>query len=75
MEDRIIAEFNTFYGSDVDNLSKSKGLVDKYVDQLNEIEEKVNNFWNILCNLFCLRLINSDSIVVNTDKRQRLAGS
>lgn len=41
MEDRILAEFNAFYGSDVDNLSKSKDLVDKYVDQLNGIEEKV----------------------------------
>lgn len=52
MEDRIIAEFNAFFGSDVENLSKSKDLVDKYVDQLNGIEEKVIFF--VQFNLFTL---------------------
>lgn len=50
MEDRVIAELNAELGSNVDNLSKSKSLVDKYVDQLNGIEEKVKKF---LCNFIC----------------------
>jgi hypothetical protein len=41
MEHRIIAEINAELGSKVENLSKSHALVDKYVAQLNEIEEKV----------------------------------
>jgi hypothetical protein len=41
MEHRIIAEINAELGSKVENLSKSHALVDKYVTQLNEIEEKV----------------------------------
>jgi hypothetical protein len=41
MEDRVIAEFNAVFGSKVENLTKSQGLVDKYVNQLNGIEEKV----------------------------------
>lgn len=41
MENRILAEFNTELGSNVDDLAKSKDLVNKYVEQLNAIEEKV----------------------------------
>jgi hypothetical protein len=41
MEDRIIKEFNAVLGTNVDNLSKSNSLVDKYVQNLNEIEAKV----------------------------------
>lgn len=43
MEDRVIAEINAELGCNVENLSKSKNLVDKYVNQLNAIEEKVEN--------------------------------
>lgn len=43
MEDRIIAELNAELGSKVDNLARSQGLVDKYVEQLNSIEQKVRN--------------------------------
>lgn len=41
MEDRIIAELNAELGSKVEDLCKSRALRDKYVDQLNVIEEKV----------------------------------
>lgn len=41
MENRIIAEFNAEFGSKVENISKSHSLVDKYVSQINAIEEKV----------------------------------
>lgn len=41
MEERVLAELNAELGSNVDNLGKSKSLVDKYVNQLNIIEEKV----------------------------------
>lgn len=44
MENRIIAQFNADLGSNIENLSKSKDLVDKYVTQLNVIEEKVKYF-------------------------------
>lgn len=46
MENRVIAEFNAVFGSKVENLAKSKDLVNKYVDQLNAIEEKVR--WTLI---------------------------
>lgn len=41
MEDRIITELNAELGCDIENLSKSISLVEKYANQLNVIEEKV----------------------------------
>lgn len=41
MEDRIIQELNAVLGTNVDNISKSHELVDRYVNDLNEIESKV----------------------------------
>lgn len=48
MEERVIAELNAEFGSIVENLSKSHVLVDKYVNEMNAIEEKVRK----LCNSF-----------------------
>lgn len=47
MEHRIVAEINAELGSKVENLSKSHALVDKYVTQLNAIEEKVKIFADV----------------------------
>lgn len=41
-ENLVIEELNTVIGLKVENLSKSNELVNKYVKQLNDIEEKVN---------------------------------
>lgn len=41
IDDRIVAKLNAELGSNVENISKSKDLVNKYVNQLNSIEEKV----------------------------------
>jgi hypothetical protein len=40
-EDKIVAKLNKEIGSNVDTLGKGKDLVEKYVIQLNCIEEKV----------------------------------
>lgn len=40
-EERIIAKFNAELGGNVENLARSKELVNKYVNQLNNIERKV----------------------------------
>ena len=51
MEDRVIAELNAELGDNIKNLSKSNDLVDKYVNQLNAIEDKVKlKFFSV-----CLR--------------------
>lgn len=73
MEDRVIAELNAELGSNVDNLSKSKSLVDKYVDQLNVIEEKVKDF---LCNFICFRWIKIVNIFsAKYNQRECIANS
>lgn len=41
IEERVIAKLNAELGGKVENLSKSKDLVNKYVDNLNNIERKV----------------------------------
>lgn len=41
MEDRVIAELNAELGSKVEDLCKSKSLLDGYVNQLKLIEDKV----------------------------------
>lgn len=41
IEERVIAKLNAELGSKVENLSRSKELVNKYVEQLNNIEKKV----------------------------------
>lgn len=43
IDDRIVAKLNAELGGNVDNLSRSKDLVNKFVDQLNCIEKKVNS--------------------------------
>lgn len=53
MEDRIIAELNSVFGSKVENLSKSHALVDKYVSEMNAIEEKVRKL-----HFICLSRLN-----------------
>lgn len=54
IDDRIVAKLNAELGGNVDNLSRSKDLVNKFVDQLNCIEKKVKieNFNFIKFNLF-----------------------
>lgn len=44
IEERIIAKLNAEFGGNIANLSKSKGLVDSYVEKLNNIEKKVSRF-------------------------------
>lgn len=41
IEERVIAKLNAELGGKVENLSRSKDLVNKYVEQLNNIEKKV----------------------------------
>lgn len=43
IEDRIVAKLNAELGGSVDNLSRSKDLVNKYVNKLNTIEDKVKS--------------------------------
>lgn len=45
IEDRIVAKLNAELGGSVDNISRSKDLVNKYVNQLNIIEEKVKKLF------------------------------
>jgi hypothetical protein len=47
VESRVIQELNAAIGPKSDNLSKSHELVDKYVKQLNSIEEKVRTRQNL----------------------------
>lgn len=42
MENRVILEINTLYGTKVENLCQSNTLVEKHVDQLSIIKEKVS---------------------------------
>jgi hypothetical protein len=42
IDDRIVAKLNADLGSNVDNISRSKDLVNKFVNRLNNIEEKVS---------------------------------
>lgn len=73
MEDRVIAELNAELGSNIANLSNSKSLVDKYVDQLNIIEEKVKDF---LCNFICFRWIKIVNIFsANINQRECITNS
>lgn len=69
MEDRIIAELNAELGSKIDNLARSQDLVDKYVDQLNSIEEKVKK----LCVVIFVYV--NIHFVANTHQRQSIASS
>lgn len=41
IDDRIVAKLNAELGSNADNICRSKDLVNKFVNQLNKIEEKV----------------------------------
>lgn len=43
IDDRIVAKLNVELGSNVDNISRSKDLVNKFVNRLNKIEEKVRS--------------------------------
>lgn len=43
IDDRIVAKLNAELGANVENISRSKDLVNKFVDQLNVIEEKVKS--------------------------------
>lgn len=42
IDDRIVAKLNVELGSNVENISRSKDLVNKFVNRLNNIEAKVN---------------------------------
>jgi RAD50-interacting protein 1 len=56
VESRVIQELNAAIGPKSDNLSKSHELVDKYVKQLNGIEEKVRTRKNLhIIDVHCLR--------------------
>ena len=56
IDDRIVAKLNAELGGNVDNLSRSKDLVNKFADQLNCIEKKVKfaNFIKLKFNIFLL---------------------
>lgn len=41
VEERVISKLNTELGGNIENLSKSKDLVNKYAEQLNNLERKV----------------------------------
>lgn len=45
VEERIIAKINAELGSNVDDLSRSKDLVNGFVNKINLIEEKVNSIF------------------------------
>jgi len=46
IEERVVAKLNAELGGKVENLPRSKELVNKYVDQLNNIEKKVNFYFH-----------------------------
>lgn len=58
IDDRIVAKLNAELGGNVDNLSRSKDLVNKFANQLNCIEKKVK-FCNILIFLISIFLTSS----------------
>lgn len=43
LEDIIVQRLNAEFGDKVENLSKSKNLVDKYLKQLDDINDKVSS--------------------------------
>lgn len=60
MEEKVIAELNAEFGCNLGDLSKSKILVDKYVNQLNAIEEKVKKklSFGLFTLIFTISIIN-----------------
>lgn len=42
IEDKIISKLNVELGGKIENLSRSKALVDRFVGEINTIEKKVS---------------------------------